>query len=281
METDKDTLFINLDKVVEGKMGRKSRFLPRFVMSFLKRLVHQDELNALIAASGGKQNVDFMEHCMDYMHNKVVVDGLENLPEGGAFTFVSNHPLGGQDGIVICYVLGRHYNGHIKCIVNDLLMSLSPLKGIFVPTNTVGTQAKIYSQHINELFLSNENVLIFPAGICSRRQNGVIRDLVWKKAFITKSIEHHRDVIPMYFEGCNSRFFYNIASWCQRLHVKFNIAMLFLPDEMMKNQHKIFHLTIGKPIPWQTFDNTKTPSQWAQYVKEIVYNLNKDMKYIQ
>ena len=221
-----------------------------------------------------KQGVDFMEHCMDYLHNKVVVRGLENLPQDGTFTFVSNHPLGGQDGIIICYVLGRHYNGRIKCIVNDLLMALSPLRGIFVPTSKIGTQTRTYSQRINELFNSKENLIVFPAGICSRRENGVIKDLAWKKSFITKSIEHHRDVVPMYFEGQNSSAFYNIANWCKRLHVKFNIAMLLLPDEMMKNQNKIFHLTIGKPIPWQTFDSRKTPIQWAQNVKEIVYKLS-------
>ncbi|MDO4949320.1 MAG: 1-acyl-sn-glycerol-3-phosphate acyltransferase [Bacteroidales bacterium] len=269
----KDTLFIDLDKVVKEKMGRKARFLPQFVLSFLKRLVRQDELNAMIAAANGKQGVDFMEHCMDYMHNKVVVKGLENLPKNGTFTFVSNHPLGGQDGIIICYVLGRHYNGRIKCIVNDLLMALSPLRDIFVPTSNIGKQTRAYSQRINELFRSEENLLIFPAGICSRKQNGVISDLAWKKSFITKSLEHHRDVVPMYFEGRNSSFFYNLANWCKRLHIKFNVAMLFLPDEMLKNKNKIFRLTIGEPIPWQTFDDGKTPVQWAQHVKEIVYNL--------
>ena len=61
--------------------------------------------------------------------------------------------------------------------------------------------------------------------------------------------------------------------WCKRLHIKFNIAMLFLVDEMYKNRHKTYHIKIGKPIPWQTFDKSKTPLEWAQWVREKVYAL--------
>ncbi|MBR6078359.1 MAG: glycerol acyltransferase, partial [Paludibacteraceae bacterium] len=121
---------------------------------------------------------------------------------------------------------------------------------------------------------SDNQIIMFPAGLCSRRQKGgVIRDLDWKKTFIVKSVETHRDVVPIHFEGRNSDFFYNLANWCKRLGLKFNIAMLFLVDEMFKNQHGTFKVTIGKPIPWQTFDKSRTPAQWAEYVKEEVYKL--------
>ena len=115
---------------------------------------------------------------------------------------------------------------------------------------------------------------MFPAGLCSRKQNGVIKDLEWKKTFISKSVEYQRDVVPMHFEGRNSEFFYRLANWSKALGIKFNIAMLYLADEMFKNRHKTFTITIGKPIPWQTFDKSRTPAQWAEYVKDIVYNLN-------
>jgi putative hemolysin len=114
---------------------------------------------------------------------------------------------------------------------------------------------------------------MFPAGICSRRIKGVIRDLEWKKTFITKSIQTQRDIVPIHFEGRNSDFFYNLANVNKMLGIKFNIAMLYLSDEMFRNRNKKFKVTIGKPIPWQTFDKSKTPTEWAQYVKEIVYTL--------
>ena len=60
---------------------------------------------------------------------------------------------------------------------------------------------------------------------------------------------------------------------CKFLGIKINIAMLYLADEMLKNRHKTFTVTIGKPISWQTFDKSKAPAEWAAYVKDIVYKL--------
>ena len=116
-------------------------------------------------------------------------------------------------------------------------------------------------------------MLMYPAGLCSRKINGEIRDLPWKKTFINKSVEYHRDVVPIHFGGQNSNFFYRLANFSDEYVKKVNIAMLFLVDEMYKNVHKTFHVTIGKPIPWQTFDKSKTPAQWAQYVQDKVYEL--------
>jgi putative hemolysin len=126
---------------------------------------------------------------------------------------------------------------------------------------------------VEEGFNSDNNIIMFPAGLCSRKINGVIRDLPWKKTFISKSVETHRDVVPIHFSGQNSNFFYNLANVCKALGIKFNIAMLFLVDEMYKNVHKSFDVHIGKPIPWETFDKSRTPAQWAQYVQDIVYQL--------
>ena len=154
-------------------------------------------------------------------------------------------------------------------------MNLHGLAPFFIPINKTGKQSKDFPRRVEAGFASKENQLImFPAGICSRKQNGVIKDLPWKKTFVTKSVEYQRDVVPIYFDGRNSDFFYNLANACKWLGIKFNIAMLYLADEMLKNRHKTFNVTIGKPIPWQTFDHSKTPSEWAQFVKEIVYKLN-------
>ena len=122
-------------------------------------------------------------------------------------------------------------------------------------------------------FSSGNHIIMFPAGLCSRRKKGVIRDLAWKKTFITKSVEHQRDVVPIHFSGRNSNFFYGLANLCETLGIKFNIAMLFLVDEMYKNVHKTFYVKIGKPIPWQTFDRSKSAAEWAQYVQDEVYKL--------
>ena len=273
---DNSVFLIDIDKVLKEKAPDKAKYIPRFVVSYLKHIVHQDELNEMLTELGDLQGVDFAKRTLELLDNKIVVHGAENLPSDDRFyTFVSNHPLGGADGLALGAVIGEHYQGKIKFLVNDLLMNLHGLAPFFIPINKTGKQSKDFPRRVEAGFASKENQLImFPAGICSRKQNGVIKDLPWKKTFVTKSVEYQRDVVPIYCDGRNSDFFYNLAKACKWWGIKFNIAMLYLADEMLKNRHKTFNVTIGKPIPWQTFDHSKTPSEWAQFVKEIVYKLN-------
>ena len=269
-----DSLFlIDIDKVLREKAPKYYKYIPRFVVSYLKRIVHQEELNVFLRDSKDKVGVDFLKACLEFLDANIVVKGEENLPKEGLYTFVSNHPLGGQDGVALGYILGSFYNGKVKYMVNDLLMNLQGLAPLCIPINKTGKQAKDFPRMVEAGFASDDQLIMFPAGLCSRRQNGVIRDLDWKKTFIVKSVQTHRDVVPIHFEGRNSNFFYNLANICKFLGIKVNIAMLYLADEMFKNRHKTFTVTFGKPIPWQTFDKSKTPAEWAAYVKDIVYKL--------
>ncbi len=202
--------------------------------------------------------------------------GKENLPDkddGKLYTFVSNHPLGGEDGVALGAVIGRHYDGKFRYLVNDLLMNLPGLAPLCIPINKTGNQSRNFPAMVNAGFKSDHHMLMFPAGLCSRKINGEIHDLPWKKTFISKSVETHRDVVPIHFSGRNSERFYRIANLCKTLRLKVNIAMLFLVDEMYKNTHQTFRVAIGKPIPWQTFDKSKTPAEWAQFVQDTVYRL--------
>ena len=269
-----DSLFlIDIDKVLREKAPKYYKYIPRFVVSYLKRIVHQEELNVFLRDSKDKVGVDFLKACLEFLDANIVVKGEENLPKEGLYTFVSNHPLGGQDGVALGYILGSFYNGKVKYMVNDLLMNLQGLAPLCIPINKTGKQAKDFPRMVEAGFASDDQLIMFPAGLCSRRQNGVIRDLDWKKTFVVKSVQAHRDVVPIHFEGRNSIFFYNLANICKFLGIKVNIAMLYLADEMLKNRHKTFTVTIGKPISWQTFDKSKTPTEWAAYVKDIVYKL--------
>lgn len=264
---------IDIDRILREKIPGYYKYIPKFIVSYLKKIVHQDELNTFLHNSEGKIGVDFLKASLDFLDTKITVNGYENLPKDGLYTFVCNHPLGGQDGVALGYILGTFYEGKVKYMVNDLLMNLSGLAPLCIPINKTGKQAKDFPRIVKAGFASDDQLIMFPAGLCSRRINGVIRDLDWKKTFIVKSVEAHRDVVPIHFEGRNSNFFYSLANLSKALGIKFNIAMLYLADEMFKNRHKTFAVTIGKPIPWQTFDHSKTPVQWAAYVKDIVYKL--------
>ena len=267
---------IDIDSLLKSKMGSKARWVPRPLVSWLKHIIHQDEVNRYLWESRHLSGTEWLEECVRYLDMTLDIVGAENLPakdDGKLYTFVSNHPLGGEDGVALGAIIGRHYDGRFRYLVNDLLMNLHGLAPLCIPINKTGKQAKDFPRMVEAGFASDNQLIMFPAGLCSRRQNGVIRDLDWKKTFIVKSVEAHRDVVPIHFEGRNSNFFYNLANLCKILGIKFNIAMLYLADEMLKNRHKTFTITIGKPIPWQTFDKSKSPAGWAQYVKDIVYKL--------
>lgn len=197
---------VDIDKVVREKAGKKADRIPRFLISYLKRIVHQDEINAFLTRVADKTGVDFLEACVEYLDIRLEVEGIENLPAEGLCTFVSNHPLGGQDGIALGYILGKHYGGRIKYLVNDLLMNLHGLAPLCIPINKTGSQSRDFPAMVEAGFRSDAHIIMFPAGICSRRQHGVIKDLPWKKTFVTKSVEAHRDVVPVHFEGRNSNF---------------------------------------------------------------------------
>ena len=276
MQPDKAPFQIDIDEILRSKAGPKAKRIPRFIVAWLKRRLHQDQVNDFLRIIGDKEGVPWLKGCLDFLDTKVEVKGLENLPsdaDGRRFTFVSNHPLGGQDGVALGYVLGTHYDGRIKYLVNDLLMFLPGLAPLCIPINKTGKQSRQFPAMVEAGFSGDDHILMFPAGLCSRRRHGVIRDLPWNKTFITKSVQHQRDVVPIYFSGRNSNKFYTIANLCKMFGLKFNLAMLYLVDELFKNQHKTFEVHIGRPIPWQTFDRSRTATQWAAYVQDIVYQL--------
>ena len=276
MQPDKAPFQIDIDEILRSKAGPKAKRIPRFIVAWLKRRLHQDQVNDFLRIIGDKEGVPWLKGCLDFLDTKLEVKGLVNLPsdaDGRRFTFVSNHPLGGQDGVALGYVLGTHYDGRIKYLVNDLLMFLPGLAPLCIPINKTGKQSRQFPAMVEAGFSGDDHILMFPAGLCSRRRHGVIRDLPWNKTFITKSVQHQRDVVPIYFSGRNSNKFYTIANICKMLGLKFNLAMLYLVDELFKNQHKTFEVHIGRPIPWQTFDRSRTATQWAAYVQDIVYQL--------
>lgn len=263
---------IDIREILRSKAPRWYKKIPGFFISGLEKLICLDKINELIRNNADVTGVDFMENMIRDFGINLQLKGENNLPEfNRKCIFVSNHPLGGLDGICLSAVLGKKYHKHIQYIVNDILYFIVPLQEIFVPINKHGNQAKEAIAALNEAFVSDNQIITFPAGLCSRETDGVIKDLPWKKMFISKAIEYQRDVVPVYFEATNSRLFYKIANIRKRLGFKFNLEMLLLPREMFKAQGATFVIHFGKPIPWSTFNTFKSPQQWANMVEEIVY----------
>ena len=266
---------IDIDQILKNKMGNGAKWVPGFLVSWLKRIAHQDQVNEFLWESSDKVGTPWLEACVEYLQMTLNIEGLEHLPsrnDGKRYTFVSNHPLGGADGVALGAIIGRHYDSQFRYLVNDLLMYLPGLAPLCIPINKTGHQSRNFPEMVKAGFESKNHMLMFPAGICSRRRGKEIKDIPWSKTFISKSVEYQRDVVPIHFEGENSNFFYRLANFSDK-YMPFNLAMLFLVDEMYKNVGKTFRVAIGEPIPWQTFDKSKTPLEWAQYVQDRVYTL--------
>jgi 1-acyl-sn-glycerol-3-phosphate acyltransferase len=274
MEGDKENeLKVDLEEVIRSKNPKLLKFLPGFVIRYIKRVIHQDELNHLIYNLKDLYNLDYVNQGLKILGAEYTVEGMENIPDNGRFIFAGNHPLGGLDGLVLMSAVGRKFN-NMKFVVNDLLyLNLKNMDGIFVPVNKHGRQTTDYAKRIDDTYKSDAQILYFPAGLCSRKIKGKIIDLEWQRNFLHKAIEYKRDIIPFYFEARNSNFFYNFANFRKKLGIKANIEMFYLVDEMYKQRSKRIHLIFGKPVPYTLFDTSKSKKQWVDYIREEVYKL--------
>lgn len=261
---------INIRKVFADKNPALARRLPGFLYRWLERTIHQEEFNHLLTYAADKKGVSFLDEAIAFFDLHVHTIGLEHITNDRRYIFASNHPLGGLDGVVLIDVISKKF-GNIKAPVNDILMNVENIKEFFIPVNKHGKQDRNTAIETEEIFGSDKQILTFPAGLCSRKIKGEIVDLQWKKSFITKAIQYQRDIVPVYFDGRNSNFFYNLSNFRKKIGLKANIEMLYLPDEMFKQKGKELHIYFGKPISYKTFDNSRTPEQWADFVKSIVY----------
>lgn len=272
MSSDRQPQILDLEKIVRSKAGKNGRYIPGFVIRWFEKFIHLDFINEYLKE--GYMGVEFCENCVKYLGADLEVTGLENLPKDGRrFTFVSNHPLGAIDGITLGAIVGKEYDGKVKYLLNELLMNLNGLAPLGIPINKLGCQARNLPRLINEVFESDNQMIVFPAGLCSRMIDGKIQDLEWSKAFIKKSRDTGRDIIPVHFEGENSKRFYRIASWQKKLGLKFNIAMMFLPDEMYRSTGRKYKVTFGGPISIASLDKSKSDHEWAQEIRSKVYEL--------
>lgn len=278
MEKVKEEKFIEIEKVLAEKNPRLAKALPGFVLAYIKKVLHQDQINDFIASHGHLFGFDFIEKIILEFGVQIDIQGLENIPNSGGIVLASNHPLGGLDALAMMHMLGKK-RIDMRFIVNDILLSFKNLKELFIPVNKHGKSGAESVKMINAQFASEELTLVFPAGLVSRKQEGgIIKDLEWKKSFITKARQYQRDIIPVYVEGINSNFFYNLSRWRKRLGIKANIEMFYLMDEMYKQRGKKITIYFGKPIKYSTFDKSKTDEQWANYIKELVYKLPSKQK---
>jgi len=269
--------FIDVEKVISEKNPALIKFLPRFIINYIKKKLHEDFINQGIENNQESFEHDFNEATLNYMGANVTCSGLENIPKHGGVIIVANHPLGGLDGLALIKAVSN-VRLDTRFLVNDILLKLTNFKRLFVGVNKVGKTAAEALKVIDSTYASDHVVLVFPAGLVSRKQNGVVKDLEWKKSFVSQAIKNKRKVVPVFIEGKNSNFFYNFSLWRKRLGIKANVEMFFLADEMVKQKSKTIHVHFGKAISYEVFNKQFSHIEWAQLVKEYVYFMDGENK---
>jgi 1-acyl-sn-glycerol-3-phosphate acyltransferase len=280
MEDSSDSLkvqTIDVEQVFASKDAKLLKKIPRFVIRYLKRIVHQDEINEFLLANKGIEGIEFIRNVVRFMDIKIKTVGLENVPRDGRLIFASNHPLGGVDGICLMQVIHDQIREHPKSLSNDLLMNVGPLRDFMIGINKHGGHSREYVAEMQRVFEGDDPVIFFAAGLVSRRKFFRIEDVTWKSTFVKKAFLHERDVIPVYISGRVSGFFYRLANLRKLLGIRYNIEMLYLPNEMFKHRGMTLTIKFGKPIPWRSFNSSKSADEWAADVKKLVYRMGKDL----
>ena len=264
--------YIDIKKVFQEKNPGAYQWTPSFLVNYVRKIVHEDDLNRFQNSANDKFGFDYCDVALQEIGIGIQYTGLENIPKQGGFILASNHPLGGVDGMALLQVVGK-VRKDIRILVNDLLKNLENFGDLFVPVNKLGSNATDNLRRIEEYYASTDGVLLFPAGLVSRRNDGIVKDLEWSKSFIAKSVKYNQPIIPTYLSGDLSNWFYNLSSFRKMIGIKANIEMLYLADEMYKQGKKTLHITIGKPIPASAFDKSRRPLEWAAVMRDFVYTL--------
>ena len=172
--------FIDVEQVIKSKNPKLAKRLPRFVLNYIKKILHEKEFNEIQHRLRDSYDFEFCEEVIKHFNINVQIHGIENIPKEGAVLLVGNHPLGGMDAMAFVKEMAN-YRRDLKFIVNDLLLFVKNMRGLFTGVNKHGANSKQSLQEVNDLFASDKAVFLFPAGLVSRKTKGEVMDLTWKK----------------------------------------------------------------------------------------------------
>ena len=275
MNTEEQKEFVNVEKIMKAKAPSLYKKLPRFVINYFIHILHQDEVNSDLQQISDLIGVPKFHKHLEINNIHIDIHGVENIPIDGRFIFASNHPFGGPDGIMIVSAVGKMFNDKAKLMVNDLLMNLPDIEDVFIPINRFGRNKQHYAKIFESSMESDHQIIMFPAGLVSRKIKGRIVDLEWKKSFVSYAKRYKRDIVPVFISGKNSNFFYNLANVRTALGIKTNIEQLYLIDELYKHKNESVSMYFGKPISYTSLTSENTDKEWAENIKQIAYTLPK------
>ena len=256
---------INVDKY--GVLGTFSGWM-------LMKLLKISTLNKVYNRNRHLKDVAFLNGILDDLQIKFEIpeEDLKRLPKDGAYITISNHPLGGIDGVLLLkLMLEREPN--FKIIANFLLHRIHPLKKYIMPVNPFENlkDAKSSVVGIKETFrhLSDGKPLgIFPAGEVSTYKDGKLMvDKPWEEGAIKVIRKAQVPVIPIYFHAKNSRLFYLLS----KISGTFRTAKL--PSEVFSQKNRVIKVRVGKPISVTEQNEYKTLEEYSEFLRKKTYML--------
>jgi len=269
--------FIDTAEIIRSRNPALHRLLPGWVLRYIRRILHEDDLNEFMRAHRGDPPDVFVDAALQRLGIAARVISPElSLPE--RCIFVANHPLGGADGLMLMQQL--HGMGiEFRAFSNDLLINLTPLQAWMIRVNSYGRQSRNFVKEVEEAAGGHLSLIIYPSGFVSRPWGDGIRDLPWKKTFIQLAVRLRMDVVPVSISGTTSRRFLRLARWRKRLGIRANLEMFLLADEMFRLNGRAYTIYFHPPIPWQTFADGQPPLDWARRIENQLYERHPRLKY--
>lgn len=252
--------------------GRGGQTLARVLM----RLLRIDGLNALYDSCGSLEGPDFASSILERQGVDYLVGGsevLSQLPEG-AFITVSNHPYGGEDGIMLIDMMG-HIRPGFKVMVNKILSYIKALRPSFItviPTGKTRTAAKAESikgvREAMEQLRDGQPVGFFPSGAVSDLKIGEgIRDREWQEPVLRLIRKARVPIIPVKFFDHNSRFYYLLGL------IDWKVRLLRLPSELLNKRGHRARIGIGSIITVDEQDKCNSIEEFGAMLRESVYGM--------
>ncbi|MFD2530127.1 lysophospholipid acyltransferase family protein [Polaribacter marinaquae] len=253
---------------------QKFGFLGTFIGWILLRILRISAINKIYDNNKNKSDLDFLNGILDDCNIKFEIpeEDLKRIPKDGPFITVSNHPLGGIDGVLLLKLLIEK-RADYKIIANFLLHRVEPLKPYVMPVNPFETRkdAKSSVAGIKSALLhlkEGKPLGIFPAGEVSTYKDGKLNvDKPWEEGAVRLIKKANVPVIPIYFHAKNSRLFYFLSK------ISDTLRTAKLPSEVMNQGGRVVKVRIGKPISVKDQNEFKEIPAFYEFIRKKTYML--------